>query len=163
MGSEMCIRDRICEACGTYNHASVRFCVECGEEFPRFVKIKSEAGTDELIATPEVVPVEMFKVERVTYAIHEKEGKPPSIRVSYFCTGYRVFKEFICLEHPGFPSRWARTWWRERDKEKQLPTTTAGAMQLIDNLKIPTFIRVELKPKYPEIKAYSFLETGFGG
>lgn len=153
---------KICEECGTYNHASVRHCVNCGHEFPKFLKIKSKAGTDALIATGETFPVEVFQVERVTYSIHHKEGKPDSIAVSYFCKGFRMFKEFICLEHQGWPSRHARAWWRGRDNNNYVPNTTAEAFELLGSLKTPTFIRVLLKDKYGEIKAYSFLENGFG-
>lgn len=153
---------KICEECGTYNHASVRHCINCGHEFPKFLKIKSKAGTDALIATGETFPVEVFQVERVTYSIHRKEGKPDSIAVSYFCKGFRMFREFICFEHQGWPSRHARAWWRGRDNDDYIPSTTAEAFELLSSLKTPTFIRVLLKDKYGEIKAYSFLENGFG-
>lgn len=150
---------KVCEVCGTYNHASVRFCVHCGAEFPRQVKIRDHAGTDELIKTEEV-KTEVFKVDRVIYAEHRKEDRPPTIQVSYFC-GLRMFKEWICLEHGGYAGKKARDWWRDRALDEP-PETTAEAMRSLDILRQPSHIRVWLKPKYDEVLAYDYTNTAFG-
>ena len=150
---------KVCEACGTYNHASVRFCISCGAEFPKEVKINYFASTAELIASSAVV-TEVFAVDRITYAIHRKEDRPDSIKMSYFC-GLRMFNEYLCLEHVGFAGKKARDLWRERADEEP-PETTAAALLEVDSLRIPTHIRVWEKKKYPEILAYSYSgETGF--
>jgi DNA repair protein RadD len=150
---------KICEVCGTYNHASVRFCISCGNEFPKEVKINYFAATAELIASSAVV-TEVFPVDRITYAIHRKEDRPDSIKMSYFC-GLRMFNEYLCLEHVGFAGKKARDLWRERADEEP-PETTAAALLEVDSLRIPTHIRVWEKKKYPEILAYSYSgETGF--
>lgn len=158
---------KVCEACGCYNHASVRFCEFCGEEFPRHLKINQQAGTDELIVAsegPEIPKTEVFKVDRVTYGEHRKEDRPSTIMVSYFC-GLRMFKEWVCLEHDGYPGKKARDWWRDRviGYEEELPETTMDALTRLDTLKTPTHIRVWLKPKYDEVIAYDYSGTGFGG
>lgn len=150
---------KVCEACGTYNHASVRFCVHCGAEFPRQVKIRDHAGTDELIKTEEV-KTEVFRVNRVIYAEHRKEDRPPTIQVSYFC-GLRMFKEWVCLEHGGYAGKKARDWWRDRALDEP-PETTAEAMRSLDILRQPSHIRVWLKPKYDEVLAYDYTNTAFG-
>jgi len=150
---------RLCEACGTYNHASVRFCVECGAEFPREVKILQHAGTDVLISDG-APKTEVFKVDRVIYGEHRKEGRPPTIQVSYFC-GLRMFKEWICLEHEGYAGKKSRDWWRDRSEEEP-PLTTAGALTKLDTLRTPTHVRVWLKPKYDEVLAYDYTSTAFG-
>lgn len=153
---------KVCEACGTYNHASVRFCEHCGAEFPKEVKIKQHASSDALIADGDDTPkTEVFKVDRVIYNEHRKEGRPPTIRVSYFC-GLRMFKEWVCLEHEGYASKKARDWWRERALDEP-PETTAAALESLDTLRTPTHIRVWLKPKYDEVLAYDYTGTAFGG
>ena len=151
---------KVCEACGTYNHASVRFCVSCGQEFPKQLRIHQLAGTDELIATG-VPVVEVFKVDRVTYAKHSKDGRPPTIQVSYFC-GLRMFREWVCLEHEGYARKKARDWWRDRANDEP-PETTAAALESLDVLRTPLAIRVWLKPKYDEVMAYSYTEPPFFG
>lgn len=154
---------KLCEACGVYNHASVRFCTACGAEFPKEVKIKHYASTDELIATGELETpkTEVFKVDRVIYNEHRKEDRPPTIQVSYFC-GLRMFKEWVCLEHEGYAGKKARDWWRERALDEP-PETTAEALKGLDILRTPTHIRVWLKPKYDEVLAYDYSGTAFGG
>lgn len=153
---------KVCEACGTYNHASVRFCEHCGAEFPKEVKIKQHASSDALIADGDDTPkTEVFKVDRVIYNEHRKEGRPPTIQVSYFC-GLRMFKEWVCLEHEGYASKKARDWWRERALDEP-PETTAAALESLDTLRTPTHIRVWLKPKYDEVLAYDYTGTAFEG
>lgn len=142
---------RICEACGTYNHASVRFCISCGQEFPRELNITGNASTDELIKTPEMLPqFEMFRVDKVVYSEHRKVDRPPTIQASYFC-GLRMFREWICLEHEGFARKKARDWWRQASVNLDPPETTAEGLTRLNELREPTSIRVLINRKYPEI------------
>ena len=74
---------RICENCGIYCHASLTHCPECGFEFPRSIKFGFHAGTEALIRDGQEFPqVELFRVDRVVYNEHRKEGRPPSIRAT---------------------------------------------------------------------------------
>lgn len=144
---------KLCEHCGTYNHASVRFCINCKAEFHITVKIHTGASTEKLIA--ENAPkVETFQVSRVVYQKHRKEGRPDTIKVSYYC-GLRKFDEWICLEHEGFARKKARDWWRQRAGTEP-PPTTAVAMESVEGLKIPKIIRVWVNKKYPEIISYVY-------
>ena len=150
---------KLCEHCGTYNHASVRFCISCGSEFPKEVKIAFHASTAELVASNKV-KTEVFKVDKVTYMLHHKEDRPDSIRANYYC-GLRLFKEYVCLEHEGYAGKKARDFWRER-ADCDPPETTAEAMTRLDELRTPTHLRVWLRSKYDEILATSYTgETGF--
>ncbi len=146
---------RLCEVCGAYNHASARTCVNCGHEFPRGgVKIQQYAGTDALIAADEVKKTADFKVDRVVYTRHVKEGRPPTIQVSYFC-GMQMFREWVCLEHEGYARKRAREWWRGRSAIPPPETTLEGLLSL-DSLKTPKTINVWLKKPYDEILSYSY-------
>lgn len=149
---------KVCDACGVYNHASVRFCVACGSEFPKQVKIRHHAGTDALIKSGDI-KTEVFKVDRVTYAPHQKDGRPPTIQVSSFC-GLRMFREWICLEHVGFAGKKARDWWRTRAGTEP-PMTTAEALDRLGELRQPSHLRVWLKDPYPEVIASDYSGTGF--
>lgn len=144
---------KLCEACGTYNHASVRICSHCGSEFPKEVKIGHNASTEELIADS-APKTEVFKVDRVVYHLHQKEGSPDSLKVSYFC-GMRMFKEYVCLEHAGYAGKRARDWWRQRALDEP-PETIDEALKSLDVLRQPTHIRVWLKPKYDEILGHCY-------
>jgi DNA repair protein RadD len=145
---------RICEECGTYCHASLRVCPHCGIEFPMSVKFGVHAGEEELIAKDEP-QVETFKVDRVVYSEHQKQDKPPTIKVSYYC-GLRIFNEWVCLEHEGYPRKKSRDWWRDRAQDDFPPETTSEALGLIKDLRTPTFIRVWINKKYPEILSYEY-------
>ena len=143
-----------CPVCQTWNHASVRFCISCGAEFPKQTKITYSAGTEALIATDEI-KTETFKVDKVVYNLHRKEDRPDSIKSNYYC-GLRVFSSYICLEHGGFASKKARDFWREAAPGKPVPTQTAQAMEMLNDLRTPSVIRVWLKTKYSEIMNYEY-------
>lgn len=146
---------KTCEVCGCYNHASVRFCVACGSEFHVQIKFGPGASTDELIAqgTPQV---EQFKVDKVTYQVHRKEGRPDSIEVSYFC-GLRMFKEWVCLEHEGYARKKSRDWWRQRTNHGVTPPeTTYEGMLRINELRVPSHVKVWVNKKHPEIMSYVY-------
>lgn len=146
---------RLCDECNCYNHASARTCVHCGAEFPRSVGIHVVPGTDDLIA--QVTPkIETFRVDHVAYSVHNKPGRPPSLRVNYFC-GLRRFTEWVCFEHKGLPLHKSHEWWRNR-AEGEVPQTVKEALERLDEVKAPTSINVWLNKKYPEVMSYDFTE-----
>ena len=158
---------RICDACQMYNHASARFCggqpfptaEGCGNPFTFTTKLKKIASTNELIKS-DLPVVEELHVDSVTYALHSKAGKPPSLRVSYYC-GLRKFNEFVHFELPGWGERKSKEWWFSRLPKDVAPTvtpvTTATALEWAPKaLKVPTRVRVWTNKPYPEIMAVSF-------
>lgn len=162
---------RICDCCQMYNHASARFCggqpfptaEGCGHAFTFTTKLRKVASTNELIKSDLPVVEEIF-VDSVTYAVHQKAGKPPCLRVSYYC-GLRKFSEFVHFEMPGWGERKAKEWWSLRVKEASTfaPVTTATALDWAPKaLNIPSRIRVWTNKPYPEIMAISFNQDRSG-
>lgn len=166
-----------CEFCGTLVHASLRRCnvmlpakgnpeanadgfIQCPGEFTFETKLTMGASTEQIIKGDMPV-VEVFQVDSVTYSTHNKVGKPPAVRVSYFC-GLRKFSEFVCIEHDGYAARKAREWWRKRSADP-VPESTEDLLQVIDALPVVTHLRIwENKKPYPEIMAECFDGTAFG-
>lgn len=157
---------KVCEACGTYNHASVPFCISCDQEFPKHVKFAEHASEQELMRDDKP-QVEVFPVSNVTYQLHTpRDNRPPSLKVTYF-SGLRMFSEWVCFEHEGFALHKAHDWWRARvdieDEEKEnIPQTVEEAKERIGECATPTHIRVWVNKKHPEIKAHDFTGTAFG-
>lgn len=145
---------RICPQCGVYNHARAAECFNCGFIFPHEPKLFMTAGTADLIKRDEPI-VGHFDVQRVIYNRHQKIGKPPMIKVSYFC-GLHLFSEWLCFEHGGFPTRRAHDWWKNRTGLFAAPPTTDEALKYISQLRVPRRIRVWTNKKYPEIMGYEY-------
>ncbi len=140
---------KICDVCGTYNHASARFCISCNNEFSLQVKITEQAGTNELIKV-DLPIIETFKVDHITYKKHTKIGGLPSLKVTYYCN-LRQFSEYVCVEHSGHPKHRANLWWQERSGGHKSPDAILNAMMLLDSLAKPTSINVVTNRKYPEV------------
>lgn len=150
---------RLCPKCGYYMHASVTQCPVCGKEFPRGQDL-TEASKLALIRETGLggAPVvETHQVHRIVYSRWEKIGRPDSIKVAYHC-GLSMFREWICLEHGGYAAKKARDWWRERTDcaDDEIPTTTAAALERLDELAEPRAIRVWMRRENPEIMGYEF-------
>lgn len=157
---------KLCEAvtsdnvvCDTWIHASLRFCPECGTEFVFKSKLVQGAGTDQLIKG-DLPVVEVFKVDHITYAQHNKVGAPPIMKVSYYCD-LKVFTDYVCFEHERLALHKAKTWWRDRT-DCAFPDSTADGLSFASNLKACTHLRVWTNKKYPEIMSYCFDGTAFG-
>lgn len=150
---------RICDVCNTYNHASAKFCVNCGHEFPASVKIKMTASTEELIRG-DLPVMEIFAVDHITYNLHSKMDRPNSLKVTYYC-GLKMFNEFVCIEHEGGAKRKAYNWWQERTPAP-MPQTVGEALEQVSGLMTPTHLRVWVNKKYPEIMARCYDSTAFG-
>ncbi len=149
---------RICDVCGAYNHAKVRFCCNCGQEFSFESKLVRSAATEQLLKSDAPI-VEYFPVSRVLYNLHEKRNRdgelmsPPMIRVSYIC-GVQMFNEYVMLEHQKVRWRY-KEWWRQRHLEEP-PESTAEALMRVSELRVPTRIRVHVNKKHPEVLSYEF-------
>ncbi len=162
---------KMCPQCNTYNHARVRFCVDCGYEFPQTFAATPKAATDELIRKCPVPPEPEPAPEIVTWPVKHVEfdkhwpsvpGKPPSLRITYYCEK-RMFNEWLCFEHQGFAQKKARDSWRlmakgadEEERRAAPPGTVDEALNRVANLRPPSYVRVEMKRKYPEIVGYDF-------
>jgi DNA repair protein RadD len=140
---------KICENCGAYNHARVRFCCDCGNEFEFQTKIIKSAGTEELIKIDKPV-FETFDVQYVIYSKKQsrKDGKP-YIRVTYF-TGIQAFNENVFPEHKGLPRHNFKNWWKQRHKTEP-PDFTDDALRFNSELRCPRKIVVHVNKKYPEV------------
>lgn len=150
---------KLCGSCATYNHASVTHCCYCGAEFTFQVKIKESASSAELLKGDSPV-VETFKVDHITYAPHEKIGRPPMMKATYYC-GLRSFSEYVCIQHEGFAQRKAKQWWRERSTSS-FPESTEHALANAGELNAATHLRIWVNKQYPEILAHCFDGTAFG-
>lgn len=155
-----------CPCCRTWVHASLRWCdglmadgSRCTYEFKFTTKLKQGASTAELIKGDMPV-VQVFKVDHITYSEHRKEGRPPMMKVSYYC-GFRAFEEFVCVEHTNFAGKKARDWWRARSSQP-MPASTIDALDRADTVRAPTHLRVWINKKYPEILGACFDGTAFG-
>ena len=153
---------KVCETCMTYNHASVRYCVQCGAEFIAAVKIGQYAATDELIAENIVKEREstIFNVDKVVYKKHLGRTGIDSLKVSYYC-GLRMFSEYICLQHPkgNYANNRARQWWMNaviQDIKIPIPETIDEALLIIDKVRQAKRIRVLVKETNSEIINYEY-------
>lgn len=160
---------RICDNCGSYNHAAAPECVMCGFIFPRREKIVAGTSGKALvkrtkIPTPTVMEeaiYEDFPVDHVTYNRHHKgDGHIPSLRVSYKC-GLRSFDEWLFFDE-GSPFRGkGRSWWLQRAicSPGEIPNNLNEALCLTDTLRVPKLITVHVNTKYPRITNYDYQET----
>lgn len=162
---------KLCPACNTWNHTSVRFCTSCGQEFVAQVKIEERASSLKVMGREddEGPKLETFVVNSVEYEPYHSVHSGRSLKVFYFCDSARIFSEYIALEHEKpYVRHKARDWWRARTGEEP-PETVHDALDPVRLAKLatPTHIQVWVnkmfKSKvYPEVMAYCYDGSGFG-
>ena len=98
----------------------------------------------------------------MTFQRHEKIGVPPMVRVTYY-SGYRMFNEYVCIQHEGYAGRLARKWYRARQgADAEIPQTVDELLEIAPALKTATHLRIWINKKYPEIMDTCFDGTAFG-
>lgn len=155
---------RICETCGTYNHASARVCVACGSEFHFAEKLNRHASGLELLRS-DLPQIETYAVSHVVITEHtSKHSGRDSLKIAYFC-GLRTFYEYISVESPvKFFRHKSRDWFRQRYHyqteqytwDEDVPHTNAEVLALAHELRKPRQIRVWVNKQQPEIMGYEF-------
>ena len=148
---------KLCEECGSINPASARQCIDCEAPFeivesePHGTKVSNAAimsGQSQFTK---------YSVDRVTYAKHNKPGKPPSLRVEYWHGMRVVAKEWVGIESDSHYGRSrASHWWFLRTGG-QTPDTVDQAMCVAPHIeKRPSAIVVNESGKYPEIVSFEW-------
>jgi len=90
-----------CPSCKTILHAAVRECPECGHIFERDPEGNLELNAFDGAVLSDQRKVQRVDVDRVSFKIHKKIGKPDSIKVTYHC-GMAEYYEWLTPEHSEF-------------------------------------------------------------
>jgi len=139
---------KICEECGTYNHAAARECIGCGAPFEFDTKIVRKAGEEEILKSDMPI-IETYDVDRAFYYKHvSKTTGIPALVCSYF-SGLSKYDEWVNLENPK-AKHFAHEWWRARTNIDP-PETVDEALNFLSQLRVPRRIRVHINTKFPKI------------
>jgi DNA repair protein RadD len=91
---------KTCESCQMIVHAATQICPECGFQFPAPTLNHAAVSYGGAMLSSQV-QAEWLDVEDVLYARHCKEGKPDSVKVTYYC-GLTGVSEWLCPDHGGY-------------------------------------------------------------
>lgn len=100
--------------------------------------------------------VQILQVYDHKFAIHNKPGKPTSVRVDYYISQFDKVSEWICIEHQGFALSKAKQWWNKHSNGQHFPKTCKEMIDVKDLLILPDKIIVELQSNYPVITTRYF-------
>ncbi|WP_066018507.1 DEAD/DEAH box helicase [Endozoicomonas atrinae] len=145
-----------CPECFELILAGLRVCPACNYEFPEREKHESEASSAALLASQ--VEPEWLDVDEIIYHRHEKNGKPPSVQVSYRC-GFSTVREWVCFEHGGYARQKAVLWWVKRFGHEPPPEFTDDAIDRLINvrdMREPCRIEVIQDGRWQRVRAYDF-------
>jgi DNA repair protein RadD len=141
---------KVCDACGTYNHISARFCDGCGEPFEFETKIVKQANEQEILKS-DLPIVEAFIVDSVFYWKHisNKTGVP--ILVATYWSGLQRFSDWVSVENPK-AKHFYYEWWRARSVAEP-PATVDECLTITsrNELRKPSVIHVWMNKAQPEI------------
>jgi DNA repair protein RadD len=148
-----------CPECETICATAVRQCPTCGYVFPFDANPKHEAhASDAPILSTDLAPrLERHAVAAVDYQYWPgRDGKLPTLKVTYRGSLMRIASEWICFEHQGYPRTKAASWWATR-AITPIPSTVDEAEQRAPGeLRQPVAVVVNTRPKYPEIVGYEW-------
>lgn len=145
---------KLCPECGTYNHASARFCISCKAEFARALKLTDQTSTEELVTRQAVVHFQDYDVQHVAYTNYPTRSGTHALKAQYYC-GLRVFTAYHCFEHMGLARKRAREWWRNSSGYEP-PESIDQAMLRLKELRAPKKITVLLQAQHPEVVKYEY-------
>jgi DNA repair protein RadD len=135
-----------CPSCQTIQHAAMRNCIACGYEFPPPVlNHGNKAYSGAMISTQ--VQAEWANIDDVGYSRWRKEGKPDSVRVTYYCGLIKV-SEWFCPDHGGYA---ADRYIKRKTALGATAATTEDAMSECDQWTRPSRIKVKPNGKFYDI------------
>jgi len=133
-----------CPSCHELLATSIRICPACGHEFPQGAAHGTEAADAVIVAALEKPRV--YTVDRVEYQKHEKSGKAPSLKVTYW-SGISTFDEWVPVaDERSFIKKHAVQWFWARGC--MCPDTVDEALLMVDRIPAPDTITVKRDGKY---------------
>ena len=135
-----------CPSCNTFCHTAVRMCPVCSFEFPA-PQLNHAPKSYEGAVLSNQVKSEWMEVDDVSYGRWQKEGKPDSIRVTYYC-GMTRLSEWLCPDHGGYAA--SRYTARKAALGAKADSTSRALMECADWVK-PSRILVKPDGKYFQI------------
>jgi DNA repair protein RadD len=137
-----------CPRCHALIATGCRWCPQCGHSFPPPERSQHDrqASTEAILSKP--VTTTVYDVLDVVYAVHRKRGAeesaPRTMRVDYVIGDHDFVREWICIEHEGYPRQKAEAWWQERSPDP-VPRTAERAVILANNgaLALPLKVTVQ--------------------
>ncbi len=145
-----------CPQCQQLLFIAVAICPTCGFVF----KEDDEYNHDEKASEADILskwkkPKEV-DIEYISYSRHQKQGKPDSMKVSYYYNDqlHLSYDEYVCLDHPGYAGQKAVQWVKKRTNADILNVDHALLNQTI--FREPKKIIVDLNGKFPQITGYIF-------
>jgi DNA repair protein RadD len=136
-----------CEICQTMVHAATQICPECGFQFPAPTLNHAAVSYGGAMLSSQV-QAEWLDVEDVMYARHRKEGKPDSVKVTYYC-GLTGVSEWLCPDHGGYA---ASRYTSRRSALGASATTTQQALDECSFWITPSRIKVKPSSHDPRFK-----------
>lgn len=144
---------KICPQCEEVCFAGIRVCFNCGFEFPQpELKIRGHGGDNAILSTQ--IEPEWLEVLDVAYGFHQKEGKAPTLKVTYTTMGKQV-REWVCFGHPNeFARGKATKWHKDRYPSHPVPKDVKMALEYV----YPAPYRISVIPdgKFDKIIAYDW-------
>ena len=150
---------KACPQCGAHCATVTVACAHCGYlfQFDEHQKHEAHAHAGPILSTDAAPIIEVHAVHDIEYQPWPgKHGNPPTLRVDYRGPFMRIASEWVCFEHQGYARSKAVTWWALRSPQTTVPTSVAEAMKRTAELRSPSAVRVNTKPKYPEVVGYDW-------
>lgn len=135
-----------CPSCHELLHTSVMLCPGCGHQWESNASHGTEAADAVIVAALE--KPRLYTVTRVEYDRHEKMGKPPSVKVTYWC-GASTFNEWLPIEDDrSFVRKHAVTWCWNRGAICPATVDQFFDMVRANRIPAPDTITVKMDGKY---------------
>lgn len=149
--------EKCCPKCESMLALAVMVCPDCGYEFPQKDKHEDKASEADILSKWK--KPEIYDVEYIDYSIHQKIGKPDSLRVKYYIGDLMHYDEYVCPLHDGFAKKKALRWLELRLPIEKLDKPLYTIQDIIDHsdrIRKVKQIIVDINGKFPQITGHIF-------
>jgi DNA repair protein RadD len=134
---------RCCPHCGALVAARAASCPVCGAVLIEHGGRRTDALGD---VAPDIDGSATYEVRAVRYAVHQKDGRPDSLKIEYLLVGRATVREWLVCWHTGQAGTIARAQWLRRldpAAPRRVPRDASeAACVAASRLKRPSHVRL---------------------
>jgi len=147
-----------CPKCNELIQRNLRICPGCGHEWEVITSglVLNDEAAEVALLSDQKIPARWFEISGWWPRLHQKQGKPDSLRLEFLSGAKTRANLFLTLGHDYGAREKAVRYWKELGGRMPAPNNAHEGMDRLSEIACPTAIKCTKEGKYERVDAFTY-------